>query len=94
MNFFTKTLSNITIIVLIVSLLIKTLVLYESQQSNMNDLGDLAQKVAIVTGANSGLGFETARQLADAGAKVILGCRNWQKCLKAQKDILSSNSNL
>ena len=94
MNFFTKTLSNITIIVLIISATIKTLVLYESQQSNMNDLGDLEKKVAIVTGANSGLGFETARQVADAGAKVILGCRNWQKCLKAQKDILSSNSNI
>jgi NAD(P)-dependent dehydrogenase (short-subunit alcohol dehydrogenase family) len=33
-------------------------------------------KVALITGANKGLGFETARQLADLGYTVILGARN------------------
>jgi len=36
-------------------------------------------KVAIVTGANSGTGFEVAKELARAGAHVITGCRNLEK---------------
>lgn len=37
---------------------------------------DLTGKTAMVTGANGGIGFETARALAAAGARVILACRN------------------
>src|SRR5262245_19358153 len=33
-------------------------------------------KIALVTGANRGLGFETARRLARQGVKVLLGARN------------------
>jgi NAD(P)-dependent dehydrogenase (short-subunit alcohol dehydrogenase family) len=32
-------------------------------------------KIVIVTGANSGIGKATARQLADLGATVVLACR-------------------
>jgi NAD(P)-dependent dehydrogenase (short-subunit alcohol dehydrogenase family) len=45
-------------------------------------------KTALVTGANKGLGFETARQLAQNGFKVFLGSRNEERGLAAEKVLL------
>lgn len=39
----------------------------------------LADKVAIVTGASSGIGFETARVFASEGARVVVGARREDK---------------
>lgn len=40
------------------------------------DLPDLTGKVAVVTGANSGIGFHTALELSRHGATVVLACRD------------------
>ncbi len=53
----------------------------------LEDVPDLAGKVMIVTGANSGLGYETAKELSRKGAKVIMACRNPQRAEDAMNKI-------
>lgn len=45
---------------------------------------DLHGQVAIITGANSGLGLELTRALAARGARVIMACRSLDKAQQAQ----------
>jgi NAD(P)-dependent dehydrogenase (short-subunit alcohol dehydrogenase family) len=52
-----------------------------------------AGRAALVTGANTGLGFETARILAGCGADVILACRDRIKGAKAVERILALHPN-
>ena len=47
------------------------------------DIPDLSGKTAIVTGANSGIGFEAARELARKRAHVVLACRDLGKAHEA-----------
>src|SRR5438128_2195196 len=54
------------------------------------DIPSQAGRTAIVTGASSGIGLETARELARAGASVVLGCRSAKKGEAAVQDIKST----
>lgn len=48
------------------------------------------KQTALVTGANKGIGFETARQLAERGFIVWLGCREEGRGVAAAKDLAMS----
>ncbi len=51
------------------------------------DIPDQTGRVAVITGANSGLGLETARELARKGAAITLAVRNLEKGQVAIDDI-------
>ncbi len=53
------------------------------------DIPNLNGKVAVVTGANGGLGLESAKALAGAGAHVVMAARNQEKAGKARDEILT-----
>lgn len=48
-----------------------------------DDIPDLTGKVAVVTGASSGIGLEAARELARKGAETVLACRSAERGQRA-----------
>lgn len=57
------------------------------------DIPDQSGRTAIVTGANSGLGYDTAAALADKGAQVVLAVRNLDKGTEAKDRIKAASPN-
>jgi len=58
-----------------------------------DDIPDLTGKVIIVTGSNSGLGFEEAKEFARKGAQTILACRSMDKAKAALAQMLAAVPN-
>ena len=54
-----------------------------------SDIPDQSGRTALVTGANGGLGMETARELARKGAHVVMAARDQEKAAAAEADIRS-----
>lgn len=52
---------------------------------------DLTGKIAIVTGANSGIGLEETRTFVRHGATVIMACRNLTKAQTAKDELMADN---
>jgi protochlorophyllide reductase len=51
------------------------------------DIPDQSGRTALITGANSGLGLETARALAQRGARVVMACRSLAKAEATCQDL-------
>ena len=64
---------------------------YDGYTTGMQVLGDakLTDMVIIVTGGNSGIGKETCRVLAKAGAHVIIAARDEKKSEQVKQEIIS-----
>lgn len=59
----------------------------------LRDIPDLGGRIAIVTGANSGLGYWTSLHLARHGADVVMACRSMDKGEAARQQILAVEPN-
>lgn len=64
-----------------------------SEKWTQEDIPDLSGKVIVITGANSGLGFESTKALAAKGATIVMACRNMSKAEKAKAEVLADHSN-
>ncbi|XP_016140940.1 retinol dehydrogenase 12 [Sinocyclocheilus grahami] len=53
----------------------------------------LDDKTVIITGANTGIGKETARDLAKRGARVVMACRDLEKAEAARKELIEDSGN-
>ena len=56
-----------------------------------NEIKNQNGRVFLITGANSGLGYETSKFLLERGATVIMCCRDLVKGEKAKEELLKYN---
>src|SRR5437899_1108777 len=56
-----------------------------------DDLPDLSGKTIVVTGGNSGIGYEAAMQFARRGARVVLACLSIERAAAAAASILAAH---
>jgi len=53
----------------------------------------MKDKICVITGANSGIGKETAKALAEMGAHIVMVCRNREKAEAAREEIIRFGGN-
>ena len=70
-----------------------TATIAKNKESNwtISDIPNLDGKIAFITGANSGLGYYTAKALAEKNAHVLLACRSLEKANAAIDKLKSLN---
>jgi len=64
------------------------LILTNYENFALRDIPDMSEKVVLVTGANTGLGYASSLELARKGAQVIMGCRSEKRAREAMESIL------
>ena len=64
----------------------------KSEKWTTDNIPDQTGRVVIITGANSGIGFEAAKVLASKGADVVLAVRNQEKGNQSRADILKEHA--
>ena len=57
----------------------------------LNEIKSQEKRKFLITGANSGLGYETSKVLLEKGATVIMCCRDLVKAERAKKELLKFN---
>lgn len=62
---------------------------WQNEAWTAKDVPDLRGKVALVTGANGGVGLQTTLELFRNGAHVLMGCRTEEKFMAARDALLS-----
>ncbi|CAF0756952.1 unnamed protein product [Didymodactylos carnosus] len=71
------------------------LILYRDKYVSVNYKGteQLLGKTCVITGSNSGIGKEVARDFAQRGARVVMACRDIKKCELARDEIINETNN-
>ena len=59
--------------------------------TRLNEIGRQNKRIFLITGANSGLGYETSKFLLKKGATVIMCCRDLNKGERARQELLKFN---
>ena len=57
-----------------------------------DQMPEMAGRTVVVTGANSGLGFEAVREFARYGASVVMACRSTDRGERAREDVLDDQA--
>ena len=59
----------------------------------MTENVDMRGKIVMITGANSGIGKQTAIRLAEMGARIVMVCRNAERGEPAQQELKNITGN-